>query len=59
MPKPDKKLDDEYFRVYITMGANPGTSLAHLWKEDQVLREAAVSRVSFRTTIFLSARRLN
>jgi hypothetical protein len=20
MPKPDKKLDDEYFRVYITMG---------------------------------------
>jgi|RhiMethySRZTD1v2_1073278.scaffolds.fasta_scaffold1724692_2 hypothetical protein len=42
MPKPDKKLDDEYFRVYITMGANPGTSLAHLWKEDQVLREAAV-----------------
>lgn len=29
-------LDDEYFRVYITAGANPGTPMARLWKEKVV-----------------------
>lgn len=29
-------LDDEYFRIYVTVGAEPGTRLERLWKEKVV-----------------------
>jgi hypothetical protein len=30
------KLDDEYFRIFVTMGAEPGTKLGQLWAEKVV-----------------------
>jgi hypothetical protein len=32
------KLDDEYFRLHVTMGAEPGTKLGRLWAEKVVAK---------------------